>query len=275
MTKTGNRQATVNEKTHPLKGRVAIVTGASRGLGKSIAIELARQGAILGVCARSAEQLSAAQAEIKQLGAPCLAATCDVRSEADISAFVMYIKSHFGSVDILVNNAGVYKTEPVESQSLEVWRDVIDTNLTGGMLFCRAVIGTMAAQQWGRIINISSVSGRVGEIWGSAYSASKFGLIGLTQSLALEVARQGVTVNAVCPGWIATDMSREQMQDPEWCKKNGLDPQDAATNVCFGIPQNRFIEPQEVASLVAFLATDSARGITGQAINICGGLSLQ
>ena len=275
MTKTTHAQAPVNEKTHALKGRVAIVTGASRGLGKAIALELARQGAILGVCARSAEQLSTAQSEIKHLGTQCLAATCDVRSEADIAAFVMYIKSHFGSVDILVNNAGVYKTEPLENHSLDLWRDVLETNLTGAMLFCRAVLASMGAQQWGRIINISSVSGRVGEIWGGAYSASKFGLIGLTQSMALEVAKKGITVNAVCPGWIATDMTREQLSDPEWCQLNGIDPKDSQANACFGVPQNRFIEPEEVASLVAYLASDAARGITGQAINICGGLSLQ
>jgi 3-hydroxybutyrate dehydrogenase len=275
MTETTKTSSSVNERTHPLKGRVAIVTGASRGLGKAIALELARQGAILGVCARSAEKLSLTQAEIKQAGSPCLAATCDVRNESDITAFVNYIKSHFGGVDILVNNAGVYKTEPVATHSLSAWQEVLNINLTGAMLFCRSVLPIMQNKQWGRIINISSVSGRTGEIWGSAYSASKFGMIGLTQSLALEVAQKGITVNAVCPGWVFTDMTREQLNDPEWNKRNATDPKEALSNACFAVPQNRFIEPDEVAGLVAYLAGDAARGITGQAINICGGLSLQ
>jgi ketoreductase len=275
MADKAHSPATINESGAALKGRVAIVTGASRGLGKAIAKELARQGATLGVCARSAEQLSVTQSEIKQLGSQCLAATCDVRNEAEIASFVAYIKSHFGSVDILVNNAGVYKTEPVASHTLGLWQEVIETNLTGAMLFCRAVLETMTEKKWGRIINISSVSGRTGEIWGSAYSASKFGLIGLTQSLALEVAAGGITVNAVCPGWVFTDMTKEQLQDPEWCKLNGVSPEQALANASFGVPQNRFIEPEEVAALVAYLGSDAARGITGQSINICGGLSLQ
>ena len=132
----------------------------------------------------------------------------------------------------------------------------------------------MIELNWGRIINISSVSGKVGEIWGSAYSASKFALIGFTQSLSLEVARNGITVNAVCPGWVDTEMAKGQLEDPQWCKLNSVDPSESLSNACFSVPQMRFIEPSEVAALVVFLASVAARGITGQSINICGGLSL-
>jgi ketoreductase len=132
----------------------------------------------------------------------------------------------------------------------------------------------MVERGWGRIINISSISGKTAEIWGSAYSASKFGMIGLTQALALEVARHNITVNAVCPGWVLTEMATEQLQDPQYCELTGSDPKDAIANAAYSVPQQRMIEPEEVAALVAFLASDRARGITGQAINICGGLSL-
>lgn len=268
--------ATVNEKTQGLRGKVAIVTGASRGIGKAIACELARQGALVAVCARNDSLLQAAKIEIELHGNQVFASACDVRDPASVETFIHNLNvANGGRIDILVNNAGIYRTEAVEQHSLDVWSEVIDTNLTGSMLFCRAVLKTMIEQKSGRIINISSVSGRTGEIWGSAYSASKFGLIGFTQSLALETAKHGITVNAVCPGWVATEMSAEQLQDPDWCKLNLMEPQDAMANACFAVPQNRFIEADEVADLVAYLASDSARGITGQSINICGGLSLQ
>lgn len=255
---------------------MAIVTGGSRGIGRAIALELARNGAHVAICARNEVQLSSAQQELQTTGSEIFASVCDVRDPHSVETFVEKVKNHLGgNIDILVNNAGIYKTEPVQEHSLETWNEVVDTNLTGSMLFCRAVLPSMLERKWGRIINVSSVSGRTGEIWGSAYSASKFGLIGFTQSLALETAPHGITVNAVCPGWVATDMSREQLEDPNWCKLNSTDPQDAISNACFAVPQNRFIEPDEVAGLVVFLASVAARGITGQSINICGGLSLQ
>lgn len=255
--------------------RTALVTGGSRGIGKAIAIQLARQGLSVAICARNAQPLDAVAEELKRLGARALSGCCDVRDETAVSQFVDKVNATFGSVDVLVNNAGIYRTEPVKEHSLAVWNEVVETNLTGSLLFSRAVLGGMVQRRWGRIINISSVSGRTGEIWGSAYSASKFGLIGFTQSLALETARNGVTVNAVCPGWVATEMTKEQLEDPNWCKLNSMDTNDAIANACFAVPQNRFIEPDEVAGLVAFLVSDTARGITGQSINICGGLSLQ
>lgn len=264
----------VNKNTRELSDRVAVVTGASRGIGKAIAVALAEQGAAVGICARDERLLQATADEITGSGGRCVAIPCDVRSEESVHGFFKTMQAELGQTDILVNNAGVYRTEAVEDHSLPVWHEVIETNLTGTLLFCRSVISQMKAKAWGRIINISSVSGRTGEIWGSAYSASKFGMIGLTQSLALEIAKHGVTVNAVCPGWVETEMSQEQLRDSEWCKLNGMDPNEAAQNACFSVPQERFIDPREVADLVCYLSSHAARGITGQSINVCGGLSL-
>lgn len=275
MSNQADISKSINQTAPELGGKVALVTGGSRGIGKAIALELARRGAKIAICARNEPQLKAAEQELTALGATCLASTCDVRDERSILRLLDSVRTELGTVDVLVNNAGVYRTEPLQSHSLEVWQEVMETNLTGAMLFCRAAVNTMIESGWGRIINISSISGRVGEIWGSAYSASKFGMIGLTQSLALEVARHGITVNAICPGWVQTEMSSDQFKDPEWCNLTGTTPEEAMSTAAFAVPQNRLIEPDEVAALVAFLASESARGITGQSINICGGLSLQ
>jgi 3-oxoacyl-[acyl-carrier protein] reductase len=263
-----------NAEKPEFSGRVALVTGGSRGIGRAIALELAQLGASVAICARSHSQLEAMQAELTQLGVPHLAESCDVSDESAVSNLVSHIANELGPIDILVNNAGIYRTESVQEQSLQNWEQTLKINLTGSMLFARAALAGMIDKSWGRIINISSISGRTGEIWGSAYSASKFGMIGLTQSLALEVARHNITCNAVCPGWVATEMATAQLTDPEYCEKTGTSPEDSISNACFAIPQNRMIEPEEVAKLVAFLASDSARGITGQSINICGGMSL-
>src|SRR5262249_41921101 len=184
------------------------------------------------------------------------------------------VKERLGTPDILVNNAGIYKTEPVRGHSLEIWQEIIDINLTGALLTSRCVLDGMIEKGWGRIINISSISGKSGEAFGAAYSASKYGLIGLSQSMALEVARYGITVNAVCPGWVSTEMAVEQLTDQRWCKLNSLEPSESEEIARLSVPQERFISPEEVAELVAYLCTDSARGITGQAMNICGGMAL-
>lgn len=257
-----------------LTGRAALVTGASRGIGRAIALSLASNGASVAILGRNLETLHFVADEIRALGVKCVADAVDVANESELEQFIASAQREFGVIDILVNNAGVYSTSGVEQQDMEEWRRVLEINLTAAAHAAKCVLTGMISREWGRIINISSISGRSGEPFGAAYSASKFGMIGLTQSLALEVARHGVTVNAVCPGWVKTKMSADQLQDPLWCKLNAIDEEQSVEIARLSVPQMRFIEPEEVADLVSFLCSQSARGITGQAINICGGLSI-
>jgi len=277
MQSSGRLNQTSNPTSSPpgeLTGRVAWVTGGSRGIGRAIALTLAGHGAAVAVGARNMQALESLCSEIEGLGGNCLAKSLDVRDGDSVEAFAQAVTDRLGTPDILVNNAGIYKTEPVRGHSLDVWQEIIDVNLTGALLTSRSALDGMIEKGWGRIINISSISGKAGEAFGAAYCASKFGLIGLSQSLALEVARYGITVNAVCPGWVSTDMSIEQLTDERWCRLNSLEPAQSQEIARLSVPQERFISPEEVAQLVAYLCTDFARGITGQAMNICGGMVL-
>lgn len=257
-----------------LTGKVAVVTGASRGIGAAIALSLARAGASIAAGARGTDQLSALESKLNALGTKCLVRSLDVKNESSVHDFLDNCQSALGHIDILVNNAGIYRTEPVVAHSLEIWRDVLETNLTGALLTCRLAVQGMIDRKWGRVVNISSVSGKVAEIWGSAYSASKFGLIGLTQALALETAQHGVTVNAICPGWVEAAMAASQLADGNYLRLTGQQACEALETARLSVPQMRLIQAQEVAGLVVYLCSPAARGITGQSINICGGLSL-
>lgn len=364
-----------------MKDRVALITGASRGIGKAIAFELADAGIKLALTARSADALEEVAAEVKRKGAQVVVLPYDLSDLAGIPALVERARKALGPVNMLVNNAGIYKTDEVfrtgmmEKQPINdgsgaktfgsggagvsgsssggtsgsssaidgegangvsgsssgsgragarsggintsggssttggssihrdidapatqeeqessaamrlkvafktddpaiTWRKTLDINLTAPFELIRAVVPSMIEKRWGRIINVSSVSGLKAEVYGTSYSASKFGLIGLTQALALELARHNITVNAVCPGWVNTQMAVEQITDPGWCKLHEIPVSESMDIARMSVPQGRFIEPEEVAHLVAFLLNDNARGITGQSINICGGLSL-
>ncbi len=261
--------------TPSLQGQVAVITGGSKGIGRFIASALSARGALVVLHARHHDELESARKDIESRGGRCVIQVVDVRSEESISESMLELFTQFPSgVDILVNNAGVYHTAAVNNHPTDLWDDTIKTNLHGPFFYCRSVLPHMIAKTSGRIINISSISGRVGEIHAAAYSSSKFGLIGLTQSLALEVAGNGITVNAVCPGWVDTDMSRQQLNDENWCKLSAVDPSEAVDIARLSVPQMRFIEPSEVAELVVWLCSRAARGITGQSINICGGMCL-
>lgn len=257
-----------------LKNKVAIVTGASRGIGRAIALRLAQSGANLAICARSWQALSDVKSAAETFGIKCFAKVADVSSEPAVVDFVEAARDAVGDPDILVNNAGIYVTEPIADHPLHSWQAVIDTNLTGPFLMSRAAIPFMIEKNWGRIVNISSISGKVAEIYGSAYSASKFGLIGLTQALALETAKFGITVNAICPGWVSTDMTFNQLNDAEYLSLTNIEQTDSLDVARLSVPQMRFIDPEEVADLVDYLCAEKAKGIHGQALNICGGLSL-
>lgn len=260
--------------TSILTGRTALITGAGRGIGRACAQSLASCGANLVLVGRTRGNLDSLAQEISKLGVDCSAYLIDMSQLENLESELQVVRRDFPELDILVNNAGIYRTDSVSDQSLKGWKETLDVNLTSCMLTCKTFVPGMVSREWGRVVNISSVSGKCGEAYGAAYSASKFGLLGLTQSLALECARNKVTVNAVCPGWVATDMAFNQIEDPKWCSLTELPPDQSVELTRLSVPQERFIEASEVAALVTYLCTEDARGITGQAINICGGLSV-
>ncbi len=257
-----------------LFGKVVLVTGASRGIGRAIALAFAERGARLVIQARSRERLESVASEIRALGAEALSQTLDVKDEDAVTDSLAEVRKKFGSVQILVNNAGIYHTVPLAGHPSSLWNEIINTNLTSAFVYSREVAPAMVSSAWGRIINISSISGKRAEIHGAAYSASKFALIGLSQSLALEFANAGITVNAICPGWVNTEMALGQLADPDWCKLNSVNAEESMEIARLSVPLMRFIEPEEVADLAVYLASDAGRGITGQAINVCGGMCL-
>jgi 3-oxoacyl-[acyl-carrier protein] reductase len=242
-----------------LKDKVAIVTGASRGIGRAIAIELASQGAIAVV--NYASSIAAAEAvvtEITEAGGEAIAIQADVSKGDQVDALINVVMEKFKRVDILVNNAGITRDTLLLRLKPEDWQAVIDLNLTGVFLCTRAVSKIMLKQRSGRIINITSVAGQMGNPGQSNYSAAKAGVIGFTKSVAKELATRGITVNAVAPGFIATDMTSD-LNNPE--------------DILKFIPLGRFGQPEEVAGMVRFLAADpAATYITGQVFNVDGGM---
>ncbi|MEB3313702.1 MAG: 3-oxoacyl-[acyl-carrier-protein] reductase [Cyanobacteriota bacterium] len=242
-----------------LGGQVAIITGASRGIGRSIALALAAEGAQVVVnYAQSATAAQALIAEITAAGGQAIALPADVSQADQVEALVKATLDHFGRIDILVNNAGITRDTLLLRMKLEDWQAVIDLNLTGVFLCTRAVSKVMLKQRSGRVINIASVAGQMGNPGQANYSAAKAGVIGFTKTVAKELASRGVTVNAVAPGFIATDMT-DQLPNSEEILKF--------------IPLGRFGQPQEVAGMVRFLAADPAAAyITGQVFNVDGGM---
>jgi 3-oxoacyl-[acyl-carrier protein] reductase len=243
-----------------LRGRSAIVTGGGRGIGRAIATELARAGANLVITYRSNSSLAEAAArEIRALGVGCQTCQADVREGSDIDRAVKDCQQAFGSLDILVNNAGMTSDNLVMRLSKEAWDDVLDTNLRGTFLATKAALRPMVRARWGRIINITSVVGVSGNAGQANYAAAKAGIIGFTRSVALEVASRGITVNAIAPGFVQTDMTAGLSDEQKELIKDR-------------IPMGRYGEASEIAPIVAFLASDAAAYITGQTLNVDGGL---
>lgn len=272
--------------TTELHGKNALVTGASRGIGRAIALELAALGARTALVARSSSLLESLAKEINDKNSgDAIYKSLDIEKDSFALELAKWLKAEGFHVDVLVNNAGIYSTDYIPLEHADgwevsdpgnddIWKRTMAVNLNAPYILAKVFAPAMIERKWGRIINISSISGQKAEAYGTAYSASKFGLIGVTQSLALELARHGITVNSVCPGWVETDMAQEQINDPEWCRLNDINPEESLDIARLSVPQMRLIQPDEVAGLVGYLCSDRAKGITGQAINICGGLSI-
>jgi len=242
-----------------LDNRVALVTGASQGIGRACALVLAQSGATVACAARNEEKLAQVVAEITSAGGNAAAFKMDVANEDEVKSATKAAIAQFGKIDILVNNAGITKDTLVMRMKRADWDSVIDTNLTGPYLCIQQVIGSMLKQRWGRIINISSIFGQMGQTGQANYAASKAGLIGLTMAMAREVASRNITVNAVAPGWIETAMTQDL--NPEM--------RDAVIKM---VPLGRPGTDIEVANAVKFLASDDASYITGQVLGVNGGM---
>jgi 3-oxoacyl-[acyl-carrier protein] reductase len=247
------------EKMAGLQGRIALVTGASQGIGRACAVELAKAGATVVLAARNELKLAETMAEIEGAGGEAALIPLDVASEESIKAGAKAVLERFGKVEILVNNAGITRDGLMMAMKRADWDDVLGTNLTGAFLLTQALLRPMLKNRWGRIVNISSVVGRTGQAGQVNYASSKAGLIGLTRSLAREVASRGITVNAVAPGYIETPMTAV------------LDEKQRAVMMA-AIPLGRAGTDAEIAHSVGFLVSEGAGYITGHVLDVNGGM---
>ena len=236
--------------------RVALVTGGGRGIGRAIALRLATDGLTVAVAARTLEQVEETAAAARSTGARALAVALDVTEPASVTAAVERTASTLGPVDVLVNNAGIAQSAPLGRTDLALWDRHLRVNATGPFLLTRAVLGGMLERRWGRVINIASLAGLVGSPYVAAYTASKHALVGLTRAVASEVAGKGVTVNAICPGFVATDMVWSGARNI--VDKTGTSFEAAVKALADMNPGRRLIEPEEVAEAAARLVDDAA-----------------
>lgn len=252
-----------------LKGRTALVTGGGRGIGREIALTFARQGARIAVAARTAEQVEQVAREI---GNNAIALVCDVSDSGSVTRMFSDMRERLGEADILVNNAGIAESATFVNTTDELWHRHLSINLSGTFYCTRAALPAMLKKGWGRVINVASIAAKTGAPYVSAYTASKHGVLGLTRTLALEVATAGITVNAICPGYVETEMVSRGID--QITKKTGRSAEEALDALKKMSPQNRLVTSEEVAAVALLLASDEGRGINGQGINVDGGTVL-
>lgn len=235
-----------------------LITGSSNGIGKEIAKGLADKGYNLFLTARNELLLKQIFEETKAKAY----FLCDLNNKTDLENLAEFIKAN--QIDVLINNAGEYIYSKIEDMTYLKISEILAVNLVAPSYLCSVAVNNMKQKKWGRIINIGSISGVMGEAFASIYSSSKSGLLGLTKALALEVAEFGITVNTINPGWVETELAMNSINESSFTYKEILET----------IPQKRFVEPKEIEKLIEYLISDNAKGITGQSINLCAGLSV-
>lgn len=252
-----------------LAGRGAVITGGGRGIGAAIATALAGAGASVVLTARSQDQLQATARAIEADGGRAIPLVCDVTAADSVESMAAAAVRELGQVDILINNAGIATSSPLHRQSLDEWERVFAVNVTGTFLCTKALVPAMGQRGWGRVINVASTAARMGARYIGAYAASKHAVLGFTRCMAAEFADRGVTVNALCPGYVDTPMTEQAVE--RIMSRAGMGRQEAMSAILATCPQRRLIDPREIAHAALALCHDGARGINGQAIGIDGG----
>jgi NAD(P)-dependent dehydrogenase (short-subunit alcohol dehydrogenase family) len=252
-----------------LEQRIVLITGGSGGLGRALSLVFSTQGHRVVITARNQENLNATAEQIAMNGGQVLALPCDVTVREQVKSLGEQIGNRWGTVEILINNAGIARAVSFVDTPDELWDETLETNLTGAYNCCKIFVPGMIQAKWGRIINIASTTAKVGYSHVTAYTASKHGLLGLTRSVALETARQGITVNAICPGYIDDERTEENAK--VFAEKTGKTVDEVLRLFAASAPQNRLIAPEEVASLALLMASEKLAGMTGQAIIVDGG----